>query len=138
MWFIIIIMKTKLTQGVKLKIKKTLWIIFGLFLIPLLIFQIEVIYMDIFHENNINVKEIGVFILIFELLLASISAYYENGHFPLRYLLIFSISALIFYLALNKSFLEWYEILTYIVSIILLSFTYVSIKILNKIYTLAE
>jgi len=120
-----------------LKVKKALWVIFGIFFIPLICYQAIIVYMGV-YQNDINLKEIGTFILMFELLLASVTAFYENGHFPIRYLMIFVVSALIFHLALNKSTMEVYSIISYTLSIIVLSLTYIYIKILNKKYTLSD
>lgn len=121
-----------------MKRKKAIWVIFSIAMIPLVCYSVFEIYSHLYNYKNIDLALIGQCILMFELLLASITAFNENGHFPIRYLLIFIISALIFYLALNKSILEWYSLLVYVFSIVILSISYIYIKILNKKYSLSE
>ena len=118
-------------------IKKVLWIGFGIFILPIIVFQGYVVYKEVF-SNTISFKNIGTFILLFELLLASVIAFLEKGHFPIRYLLIFILSALIFYLALSKHIMEWYIVLTHVFSIVLFSLLYILIKILDKKFNLSE
>lgn len=112
-------------------IKNIAWLLFGISLLPITGFQLYIVYIETFN-NNLNLKDLGNLILIFELFLASLTAFKENGHFPLRYLIIFIVSALIFYLSLNKPLMEWYLILTYVFSIIILSLLYILIKYVIK------
>lgn len=119
-----------------MKTKKILWVFFGIFFIPLVLIEGYIVYIEIYKED-IKMKDISHFILMFELLLASVTAYQENGHFPIRYLMIFIVSALIFYLALNKAHMSSFDILIDSIAISILSLTYLFIKILNKKYTLS-
>lgn len=120
-----------------MKLKKLIWVLFVISFIPIAVFQLIVVYKEVF-SGNLNLKDIGVFLLMIELLLAGITAFYENGHFPIRYLLIFIISALVFYLALNKPTMEWYEVVMYTTCIILLTLAYMNVRVTNKKHSLSE
>ena len=91
-----------------------------------------------FLVYNFDFTYIGYLILTFELSIAGFKAVEEDGHFPLRYLVIFLISALIFYVSVNKSTLDISSLAFFIISIIVLIPVYLYISVLNKKYNLKE
>lgn len=108
--------------------KKLAWAILAIIVIPIIAHQVYVVY-DYTFFKKISLEEIAKLVLLFELLLASLTAYGEKGHFPVRYLLLYIISALSFNLSLEKNSMDWYVMLVHVISIILFSITYIWIKI---------
>ncbi|HIP21553.1 MAG TPA: hypothetical protein EYG72_01150 [Candidatus Pacebacteria bacterium] len=121
-------------------VERTILILWGLFSILFFVLSV-LIAIDVtktFLNCKFDLKHIGYFTLTFELSTAGLKAIKENGHFPLRYLPLFLNTALVFYVAINKSSMILLELITYVFVIMLLIIVSIVIPIMNKKYYLKE
>lgn len=115
-----------------------LWAGFSLTFLVITLLILKIVLSDLWYNQTINLNYIGYIVLCFELVLAGLKAITEGGHFPLRYLITFLISAIIFYVAVNKSTINAVMFTLYIGSIIGLSLFYIYVKQVSKKNRLEE
>jgi phosphate starvation-inducible membrane PsiE len=111
------------------------WAMVALFL-TCLTFFIAVDLFNAYRESNFGLKKIGIFFLNIELLIMSLKAVREGGHFPRRDLPVFLATVLVFGVAIYKTSMTPLMIFTLVVSIVILLLLAQILRITNNKYKL--
>ncbi len=115
-----------------------IWGVLSIFFLFITFYQGYEVIKKLFETDILDLEKVGNMILTFEFVLSGLMAIREGGHFPLRYLVTFAISAIIFYIAVNKSSIEPLMFVVFIGSIICLSLLYLHLKSVSKKSRLEE
>lgn len=92
--------------------------------------------LEAYQEKNFGLEKHGIFFLNLELLLMTLKAVREGGHFPRRDLPVFLATVLVFGLAIEKSTMTPVLIITIIISIVILLLLAQVLRVTNNIYNL--